>query len=291
MKTEDPLRARVAPTGPVDHLSAGHAALGRGDWQAARLAFEAVLQIGGTARSARGPRACRLVARFGRSSSSTCANAPTASTANAATASERRAWRCGWRGTPRPSAASTRSPTDGCSVRTGCSTAVRTRRSTRGSPCAAASLPCSTTAIRSAREELAVRSGADRTRARRRRLRDGRPRAARLCPRDGRQRRRRTAGTRRGQRRGAGRRDERPRDDRPRLLLPDCGLRAHPRLRARGPMVRSSQGVLREVGLPAAVRGVPHAVRVRLHVARRVGRGRTGADVGVRRARGVAVPR
>jgi DNA-binding CsgD family transcriptional regulator/tetratricopeptide (TPR) repeat protein len=45
VKTEDPLRARVAPTGPVDHLSAGHAALGRGDWQAARLAFEAAIQI------------------------------------------------------------------------------------------------------------------------------------------------------------------------------------------------------------------------------------------------------
>jgi LuxR family maltose regulon positive regulatory protein len=45
VKTEDSLRARVAPTGPVDHLGAGHAALGRGDWQAARLAFEAAVQI------------------------------------------------------------------------------------------------------------------------------------------------------------------------------------------------------------------------------------------------------
>ena len=67
MKTEDSLRARVAPTGPVDHLGAGHAALGRGDWQAARLASRSGRPDPGTARSARGPRACRLVARFGRS--------------------------------------------------------------------------------------------------------------------------------------------------------------------------------------------------------------------------------
>ena len=45
MKTEDSLRARGAPTGPVDHLSTGHVALSRGDWHAARLAFEAAIQI------------------------------------------------------------------------------------------------------------------------------------------------------------------------------------------------------------------------------------------------------
>ena len=44
MKTEDSLRARVNPTEPVDPLNAGRAALGRGDWTAARLAFEAAIE-------------------------------------------------------------------------------------------------------------------------------------------------------------------------------------------------------------------------------------------------------
>jgi DNA-binding CsgD family transcriptional regulator len=45
VKSEDSLRARVTPNESVDQLSAGHAALGRGDWLDARLAFEAAIQI------------------------------------------------------------------------------------------------------------------------------------------------------------------------------------------------------------------------------------------------------
>ena len=44
MKPEDSLRARVTPNGPADPLSAGRAALARGDWSAARLAFEAAIE-------------------------------------------------------------------------------------------------------------------------------------------------------------------------------------------------------------------------------------------------------
>lgn len=43
MKTRD-RRERVTPITPTSSLAAGRAALGRGDWQAARLAFEASLQ-------------------------------------------------------------------------------------------------------------------------------------------------------------------------------------------------------------------------------------------------------
>ena len=44
MKPEDSLRARVTPNGPADPLNAGRAALGRGDWSAARVAFEAAIE-------------------------------------------------------------------------------------------------------------------------------------------------------------------------------------------------------------------------------------------------------
>ena len=67
---------------------------------------------------------------------------------------------------------------------------------------------------------------------------------------------------------------------RPGLLLPDRGLRAHSRLRPRGSVVRSAQGVVREVGTASAVCRVPDAIRVGLHVARRV------AGSGARAGRG-----
>jgi LuxR family transcriptional regulator, maltose regulon positive regulatory protein len=44
VKTQDPGRERVTPIRPIDGLDAGRAALGRGDWQAGRLAFEVSLQ-------------------------------------------------------------------------------------------------------------------------------------------------------------------------------------------------------------------------------------------------------
>ncbi len=77
-------------------------------------------------------------------------------------------------------------------------------------------------------------------------LRDGRPRGARLRACHGRRGRRGPAGARRGERGGAGRRDARSRAHRPRVLLPHCRLRAHPRLRARDAVVRSPQGVLHQ---------------------------------------------
>jgi LuxR family maltose regulon positive regulatory protein len=43
VNTEDSLRDRVATTGPVPGVDAGRQALGRGDWEAARAAFEAAL--------------------------------------------------------------------------------------------------------------------------------------------------------------------------------------------------------------------------------------------------------
>ena len=46
MKPEDPRRERVTTIGPTDDLDSGRAALGRGDWQAARRAFEASLRTG-----------------------------------------------------------------------------------------------------------------------------------------------------------------------------------------------------------------------------------------------------
>ena len=42
--TQDPRHKRVAPIQPVDALDAGRMALGRGDWEAARLAFDLSLQ-------------------------------------------------------------------------------------------------------------------------------------------------------------------------------------------------------------------------------------------------------
>jgi len=44
VNTEDSLRERVTPIEPVEGLAAGRAALGRGDWQAARAAFETLLR-------------------------------------------------------------------------------------------------------------------------------------------------------------------------------------------------------------------------------------------------------
>jgi LuxR family transcriptional regulator, maltose regulon positive regulatory protein len=44
VKTQDSGRERLTPIRPIDGLDAGRAALGRGDWQAARLAFEVSLQ-------------------------------------------------------------------------------------------------------------------------------------------------------------------------------------------------------------------------------------------------------
>lgn len=44
MNTQDSRRGRVTPIRPIDGLDAGRAALARGDWQAARVAFETSLQ-------------------------------------------------------------------------------------------------------------------------------------------------------------------------------------------------------------------------------------------------------
>jgi LuxR family maltose regulon positive regulatory protein len=44
VKTQDSPRQRVVPINPVSGLDAGRAALARGDWQAARVAFETALQ-------------------------------------------------------------------------------------------------------------------------------------------------------------------------------------------------------------------------------------------------------
>ena len=70
------------------------------------------------------------------------------------------------------------------------------------------------------------------------------------------------------------------------VLLHARRLRARPRLRPRGPVVHAAQGLLREVGAAPVVRRLPHAVRVDLPVARRVGRSRTGAERGEPGARG-----
>src|SRR5262245_32374203 len=44
VKSQDPHSESAAPIRSVDHLEAGRAALDRGDWPAARLAFEAALR-------------------------------------------------------------------------------------------------------------------------------------------------------------------------------------------------------------------------------------------------------
>jgi LuxR family transcriptional regulator, maltose regulon positive regulatory protein len=46
VKTKDSSRERITPIRPVNGVDAGRAALGRGDWQAARVAFERALQTG-----------------------------------------------------------------------------------------------------------------------------------------------------------------------------------------------------------------------------------------------------
>ena len=46
MKTQDSRPERAAPAGSIDGLDAGRSALDRGDWQAARLAFEGSLETG-----------------------------------------------------------------------------------------------------------------------------------------------------------------------------------------------------------------------------------------------------
>ena len=61
MKTQDSRREHVTPIGLVNGLDAGRAALGRGDWPAARRAFEESLQTGGV-RGARGSGARRQAA-------------------------------------------------------------------------------------------------------------------------------------------------------------------------------------------------------------------------------------
>ena len=71
----------------------------------------------------------------------------------------------------------------------------------------------------------------------------------------------------------------RPRADRARRLLSDrAPASASATTSARCSGAIASRNVCREVGAAAAVRGVPHAIRVGLHVARRLGRGRTRAD-------------
>ena len=122
MKTDDSLRTRVAPTGPVDHLSAGNAALGRGDWQAARLAFEAAIQSQEQPEALEGLGLAAqwldwLIVFDARE------RAAPASPASRTMGSGRRGWRYGWPGTRQPSAANTRWQTGGSSARTGSSMA------------------------------------------------------------------------------------------------------------------------------------------------------------------------
>ena len=81
------------------------------------------------------------------------------------------------------------------------------------------------------------------------------------------------------------RRADRPAADRTSRLLPDWACdraRDHAPRRA---VVRPHQGTQPQVGAEAAVRRLPHAVRVGVHVARRLGRSRTRADERLRRAR------
>ena len=54
MKPQDPLREREPKIRPINHLDAGRAALGRGDWHAARRAFELALQTGENAEALEG---------------------------------------------------------------------------------------------------------------------------------------------------------------------------------------------------------------------------------------------
>ena len=46
VKTQDSRPERITPMRPVNGLDGGRAALGRGEWQAARRAFEMSLQTG-----------------------------------------------------------------------------------------------------------------------------------------------------------------------------------------------------------------------------------------------------
>ena len=87
-----------------------------------------------------------------------------------------------------------------------------------------------------------------RARGRQHRSRDARPRRAGPGARGVGRGRRRHARARRGQRRGRGRRAERPRRDRPVVLLHDRGVRSRARLRPRGAVVHAAQGVLRASG-------------------------------------------
>ena len=129
---------------------------------------------------------------------------------------------------------------------------------------------------------------ADRHGARRRRLRDGRPRAARLRARDRRPR---------GGRPAASSTRSTPRcsparcSDRVLIGLACCYLiAACERIRDYERAVQwcdRLKAFCAKWGLPAAVRRLPHAVRLGLHVARRVGGSRARADVGLRRARGL----
>ena len=118
------------------------------------------------------------------------------------------------------------------------------------------------------------------------RPRDARPVRAGPGPRHIRRGRGGHAHAGRGQRGRRRRRTPRPHRDRPGVLLSHRRVRSRARLRPRDAVVHAAEGVLREMGAPAAVCRVPHAVRVDLHVARHLARGGARVDGGDRRARG-----
>ena len=249
---------------------AGDEALARGAWTEAREAFEAALRERETPEALEGlglaawwldladvvfdsrERAYRLYRRARRP------------------ARRPRASRCGWRGTAGRSAASTPSPTAGSSAPVVCSRASRPARSARGSKCAKARCACSRTAIPSARTRMAG-EGIRIARAVGNLDLEMLGRAVQgLCARRVGRGGRRHARPRRSEHGRRRRRADRSGRHRPVVLLHDRGVRSRARLRPRRPVVHAAQGVLREMGPASAVRRVPHAVRVDLHVARHV---------------------
>ena len=233
---------------PLRHIDAGRAALARGDWEEAKRAFDAALA---TEESGEALEGLGLAAWW--------LDWPTS-----CSMSRERAYRAyrqrGNEGVGGAHRRLARTGTRRVSRRAG----HRQRLAPARSPAARRSAPSPEHAwlARARRVFGAARrwrprgsrgAGRQRPSAWARRsahgLRDARTRAARIRARSRPARGRRTAGARRSERGGAGRRVKRLRADRPRVLLPDCRLRSHPRLRARDAVVRSPQGVQQEVGL------------------------------------------
>ena len=265
-------------------LEAGRQALEAGAWQEARHAFERLLQVEETPEALEG---LGLAAWW-------------LDLAEVVFDSRERAFRAyrsrgdhdrppaspsGSPGTAPRSAAKKASPKAGCSAPVGCSTDSPIRRSMRFSPRAPRSSRCSTMAIRKPRRRWPSRRFASARRSARSTTRWSDARCYGFALDHHRTRHRGTARARRGQRRDSRRRADRSSADRARRLLSDRRLRSRPRSRPRRAVVRPHQGTQPQVGAEAAVRRVPHAVRVGLHVARGVGRSGARADERLRRAR------